>query len=171
MPQSIHPIRLLGPWQATVLRSDQRDNSQSPPDEMDDSARQDVETIFDGSVPLGATKKLTIPGNWHEWLGENFSGVVRYERNFGLPTNLDDQQTVWLVIESVNQSAYVWLNETPLGEMRMGQPPLRQPVRALLAARNRLQIDIEFNSDGLHRAGNTGGLTGEVRLEIVTPES
>jgi len=171
MPQPVYPIRLHGPWQATVLRSDAGDDVHEDErddllvDAVDPSHRVD-ESGFEKLISEGASTKLTIPGNWHDWLGENFSGVVRHERNFGLPTNLADDQMVWLVIESVNQSAYVWLNGTPLGEMRLGQPPLRRPVRALLRNRNCLQIDVEFSGDRRRRS-LAGGVTGEVRLEIV----
>ncbi len=167
MPQSVHPIRLHGPWQATVLRSDDGEDSGEAFVSGSESCQSDSENSIKRLIPWGATKKLTIPGNWHDWLGESFSGVVRYERNFGLPTNLADEQMIWLVIESVNQFAHVWLNGTPLGEMRLGQPPLRRPVRALLQNRNCLQIDVEFSRRALGGPIATAGLTGEVRLEIV----
>lgn len=143
----LHNIRLHGPWQANVVRTDEWDSS------------------FDlDSTPKH--KKVQVPSDWNDWLGALFCGVVRYDRSFGLPTNLSEHQEIWLVIEQVNLRAVIWLNEQRLGEHEFGSDPFRVPVRSLMQARNRLRLEIEFPSSENLGEAIVGGILGEVRLEI-----
>ena len=151
----LHTIRLHGPWQATVVRTDQ----------------------WDSALDLDSTpkhQKVKIPGNWNDWLGSQFRGVVGYQRSFGLPTNLSDHQEIWLVVERVNLHAEIWLNEECLGKHEFDAEPFRLPVRSIMQARNRLRIEIELPVERVGLAASPevlaeqsgGGLIGEVRLEI-----
>jgi beta-galactosidase/beta-glucuronidase len=140
----LHSIRLHGPWHATVLEWL--------------SPRTDVE-------PQHPVK---IPSDWGDWLGTLFRGRVKYQRNFGLPTGLTDDQKVWLVVEAIDYRANVVLNDRPLGSLQLGDPPLRFEVRHSLKKSNRLQIEVELpvEAERGQRNGLAGGLIGSVRLEI-----
>jgi hypothetical protein len=164
--QPVHPIRLHGPWNATVTRVDY---PQESPAEIGANDSHDA-----SKVSVGLSTKLQIPCDWGDWLGPDFCGVVSLVRAFGLPTNLDDQQEIWLVIESIDYQGEIWLNETRLGDLQLNQPPLRCPVRHCLQARNCLRIEIEmpaeFHGDSTRRGQRgllAGGLVGSVRLEIL----
>jgi hypothetical protein len=156
----VHTIRLHGPWQAKLIRKDY----QSP------------ETTSAGIKP-GAQTKLKIPDDWGNWLGIEFRGLVEFDRAFGMPTGLEANQEIWLVIEQVDYRAKIWLNqnadaeangEAPLGELQLGQSPFRRSIRQLMQARNRLHLEIELPVDveRAERRKCAGGLIGEVRLEI-----
>jgi hypothetical protein len=164
--QPIHPIRLHGPWRATVTRVDfaQKSTAEIGADDSHDTSK----------ISVGQSTKLQIPCDWGDWLGHDFCGVVSFVRAFGLPTNLDDQQEIWLVIEAVDFRGEIWLNEKRLDNLQLNQPPLRCPVRHCLQARNCLRIEIEMpaevHGDSTRRAQRkllAGGLIGSVRLEIV----
>ena len=152
MTDQVHSIRLHGPWQAKVVRADTA-TSDDPHEDQ---------------------KKFHVPNDWGDWLGTEFRGLVAFDRAFGMPTGLEDDQEIWLVIEQVDFHAKVWLNrnaaaETPLGELQLGHSPLRRSVRHLMQARNRLHLEIELptGADRGDRSQCAGGLVGEVRLEIV----
>jgi len=124
---------------------------------------------FQLAQPLsGSERRLKIPSDWGDWLGELFRGRVAYERRFGLPTGLEPQQKVWLVVSEVDFHASVSLNDAPLGEIQLGSPALRVEVRNLLQNSNDLRIEIGLPSGAERgaRAPLAGGLIGEVRLEI-----
>ena len=82
---------------------------------------------------------------------------------------------MWLAIDGVDSHAAVTLNGYSLGMVEGNGTAARFDITALLGLRNRLTIDVslsaaEFNDKKLRgdRAGQPGGLTGEVRLEMVT---
>ena len=155
MNDRVHSIRLHGPWRAKVVRTDSTPTLDAPQTQ----------------------KKFHVPGDWGDWLGFGFRGVVAFERSFGMPTGLEDDQEIWLVIEQVDYRAKIWLNSDEggvannkmLGELQLGQSPFRAPIRNLMQARNRLHFEIELPADAERgeRASLGGGLIGEVRLEIV----
>ncbi len=158
-----HSIRLHGPWNAKVLSFA---NTQPAAD-------------------FELEKRVKIPSGWHDWLGPNFCGLVAYERSFNLPTRLQPAQKVWLVVEEVDFLAQLSLNETDIGTLRSGEPPLRIEVQQLLKPTNKLRIEIDSRppanpSEKLSIGGEpssvkkssqqvAGGLIGAVRLEIEEP--
>jgi glycosyl hydrolase family 2 len=98
-----------------------------------------------------------------EWLQEA-SGAVRCTRHFNRPTGIEGGDRVWLVIEGLNCSAAVSLNDIPVGRasrLPIGEPPARFDITPHLQPRNRIAIDL---------ADPTGddplASLGEVRLEI-----
>ena len=152
----LHKIRLHGPWQAKVIRA---------------------ETPLPNALPL-FQKKFQVPNDWGDWLGADFRGLVEFDRAFGMPTGLEDDQEIWLVIEQVDYRAKIWLNrkndtamsnQALLGELQLGQKPFRRSIRHRMQARNRLHLEIELpaGADRGARGQCAGGLIGEVRLEIV----
>ena len=140
-----HSIRLHGSWNAEVI-------------ECFDSA----------SSEFDSEQRIEIPSNWGDWLGPAFRGRVAYHRTFHLPTRLESDQPVWLVVEEVDFRGSVFLNDGPIGALQLGDSPLRVEVRQQLLESNRLRIEVELTGDEERggRASLGGGLIGAIRLEI-----
>jgi hypothetical protein len=159
-----HSIRLRGPWDvqplpgATVLA----DGSDAAP-----------------RSPGAAPKRVVFPADWPALLGPEFSGYVRCTRDFHLPTGLESDQQVWLVIEGADCGAEVWLNAERLGGYRPLGPTgrARFDVTRRLRDRNQLVLEIEIarETDQASTHGSTRDArqpscpAGEVRLEIEEP--
>jgi beta-galactosidase/beta-glucuronidase len=148
MPQP-HVIRLRGPWECQPLER------------------------FDASADLPAAARVQAPCDWAELLGHEFLGRVRYTRRFNRPTNLDPHERVWLIIDGVDHHGLVTLNGTPLGQVAGCARPARFDVTELLQSHNTLEVEVSLDRETFHdsslrgqRAGQSGGLVGEVRLEI-----
>ncbi|MCC7473983.1 MAG: hypothetical protein IT425_01195 [Pirellulales bacterium] len=149
----MHSIRLRGPWGVEpVARFVPRADGSF------------VETTAD----LPPASRQVVPADWSEPLGGKFLGRVNYRRTFQSPTGLDGGQRVFLVVELQASRGQVSLGNSPLGET-----PLRRDITQLLEPRNVLIITLEHPA--LDASGTptddsyshpTGGLTGEVRIEI-----
>jgi hypothetical protein len=149
----MHTIRLRGPWelepvQRFVLRPDGC-----------------YKLLEDG---LPAAGRMKMPADWSGLLGADFLGRVRYRRTFQKPTGLESGERVWLVVEGPRSRAVVELNRK-----RLGDAGERFDVTGLLENYNRLEILVEHpavDASGApvddNATGETGGLVGEVRLEI-----
>jgi hypothetical protein len=153
-----HVIRLRGPWQCvplahTVLLADGK--TVEEPDHL----------------PAGG--RIELPSDWSALLGSDFCGRVRFTRRFGLPTGLEPEQRIDLVIEGVDPFGHASLNGQTLGPL--GIEPARFDVTRQLKSRNELEVVVELprltsESAPLSRPGREhlpGGLIGEVRLEIL----
>lgn len=103
--------------------------------------------------------ETTIPGDWSAALGSDYRGGARFVRRFGLPTNLDPNERVFLVIGAVYESATICLNGTELGRQSRADDECRYEVTSLLQRRNEFVAVVEA-------ADSAGGLMGEVKLEI-----
>ncbi|MCO6047820.1 hypothetical protein NG895_28275 [Aeoliella sp. ICT_H6.2] len=134
----MHCIRLRGPWRYEVLEQ------------------------IAGDEPPAREGKQKMPGDWSLVLGAGFRGTVRYRRVFHEPTGLEEGQEVWLSIEGVHSSAEVSLNGTTLPAVTSDL--WRHVVRDLLLPESELIIDVSHPAT----AGEPGGLTGLVQLEIQT---
>jgi len=137
-----HSIRLHGPWQATVL-----------------------ECYQSTAVESNATK-LAFPCHWDDWLGAEFRGRVQLVRKFNLPTNLEPDQAVWLIVDSVQQNGSFKLNGHTIGSWNSGDPPFRSNVRHRLLPANELVVIAELPLAPDSETTGTGGFIGSVRLEI-----
>jgi beta-galactosidase/beta-glucuronidase len=133
-----HVIRLRGPWEYTV--------------EARSSASSET-------TELPPTGRVTMPTDWAASLGDAFRGRVAYRRRFGKPTNLESNESVWLVCDGATARATLELNSQALGDVLGPNSPVAFDVTPLLGERNELAAVVE----SLHEVG---GLTGEVRLEI-----
>jgi beta-mannosidase len=153
-----HVIRLRGPWELEPLARD-------VPIEGGGYRREA------GDLPAGG--RVQVPGDWQASLGAQFVGCVRYTRRFNCPTNLGPGDRVWLAFDGVDYQSQVTLNAQALGEVQGYGSTSRIEITSLLEPHNVLVLDISlpaivFN-DEQHRpgrAGQSGGLIGEVRLEI-----
>lgn len=154
----VHCIRLRGPWEYEVLSA------------------ADV----DSHAVLAARTagRVVMPCDWTASLGANFRGRVRYRRRFHKPTGIDDRR-IEIVLDIVDEYARVCLNERELGEF-WREDGFRADVTNDLAEWNELTVDVELpcvstTRPCLPRAADRqhkgGGLIGEVRLEISSPNA
>lgn len=158
----LHIIRLRGPWEYEILCQ-----SKLLPDG----------TIIDERCELPPPGKVTMPCDWGESLGNDFRGQVRYIRRFGCPTNLTSER-IDLVFQHIDESGIADLNGNTLGDIPAGGRPARFDVTNLLKERNKLIVDVDspcargdrYSPRG-NRAALTGGIVGEVRLEIFSNET
>ena len=126
---------------------------------------------FQNSCDVAAVEsRHPIPSDWENWLGTSFRGRVEYQRRFGLPTQLETGQAVWLVLEAVDYEASISLNEIELGSMRLGDSPFRVDIGNRLQHSNHLKVVVELPTEAERGERNSaaGGLIGSVRLEIAT---
>jgi hypothetical protein len=131
---------------------------------------------------LPSMAKMKMPADWSEAFGADFLGRVCYRRIFQKPTGLDSGERVWLVVEPARSEACVTLKKQILGYIEPGQSTGRFDITDRLEDHNQLEIIVDHpatehiaNHPAPHamksKVGDpmllcTGGLVGEVRLEI-----
>jgi len=93
------------------------------------------------------------------WEVETIQGVVRYRRWFNKPTGIDAGTIVQLVIDDLDPTARVELNDEPLAVLSPDNPQ-SWPITEQLCSRNAVTIDIDGAGETAQRP------FGEVRLEI-----
>ena len=98
--------------------------------------------------------------------------AVRCTRRFNTPTNLDEDERVWLRCDAVDTRARFELNGHSLGTIDGHRPQPRLDLTDHLQPRNLLVIEVELSDDDQARGhtaygplGLPGGV-GDVRLEI-----
>jgi hypothetical protein len=111
------------------------------------------------SEPLPTPLRMTLPCRWADGGLPGFAGWVRFRRRFGYPGQIDSHERVWLTFDALAGPIAIVLNDTPLGQHQEPAQRLELDVTALLRPRNELVVDVEGDA-------HTGGLTGEVALEI-----
>jgi hypothetical protein len=143
-----HTIRLRGPWQCQPL------------------ARE-------GGGPLPPPSRVFPPCRWTAACGDDFFGTVRFMRTFHPPRKLDPHERLWLVVDGADARGDVFLNGQTLGSVAGYALADEWDITELLRTQNELIIDVEClpgaSAIGRSRLGYehcSGGLTGEVRLEV-----
>jgi len=139
-----HRIRLRGPWECQPL-------VRFVPD-----ADGHAESL---AQPLPPKCRMTMPCRWGEGGLREFAGRARFTRHFGVPRQIDSYEQVWLTLGGVEAVADLWLNDAFLGHCRGSSGPYAIDVTSQLRDRNLLTIEVESK-------GTTGGLWGEIALEI-----
>ena len=143
-----HVIRLHGPWEGSKggIRNSEFGTSDAQ-----------VET---GEPNVSKPTRVKVPLDFGDWLEPSFRGTVVLERAFGLPTNLDQHQSIQLVVQTGRQSpSSVLLNGTSLptsastvsdSEDGCNEASLyRHEITSLLQARNRLRLTWVIESEPL----------------------
>lgn len=154
----MHTIRLRGPWQFTPLATTY----------WSDSAESQETGI---EVPPPGTMK--IPNDWSDTLGDSFHGKVLFQRYFHKPTGLEQGDLVQITLTEVNALATVFLNHEAIGTGDVSQGKSTFEVTDKLELRNLLEVIIDFPALDAKSAplntieGRTGGITGEVQIEIL----
>lgn len=136
---TMHRIHLKGPWEFQPLPHHSATLAVRP--------------------PIGGTIKF--PAAWRDFLGD-FAGCVRFTRHFNLPTNLEPQDRVDLVLDGLGGTAEILLNQVPVGSDQPPDQTGRFDITQLLRPHNILEISVEW--DGT--ATGPGGLWAPVALEI-----
>ena len=140
-------IRLHGPWEGTQCG---RRNAECGIDDAQDRL---------GASDVSKPDRVKVPLNFGDWLEPDFRGTVVLERAFGLPTNLDEQQAVHLVLQT---------EHLPLGSVSINGTMLptsavadvsdssddsnkaslhRHEITSFLQARNRLRLTLAVDSE------------------------
>lgn len=140
----MHTIRLRGPWQIEPVAVFARDGQG---------------LLVEESAHLSQAGESNVPGNWGPVLGNAFRGKARFVRRFGLPTNLERRERVYLVVGQLVEHGFIELNGTALGRQIHQDGPQRYEVTPLLKPRNELVITVESCNE-------LGGILGETKLEI-----
>lgn len=130
-----HQIQLRGPWEFEWL---------TPPP--------------DGQAAAG---RFTLPLDWQARWGE-VSGILACHRWFHRPTNLDENEEVWVVTEGLGGGRRVLLNGETLADVADDQSSVRLNVTAGLRIRNRLTLELAVDASTPAPAG----IAGPVWLEI-----
>jgi hypothetical protein len=168
----MHAIRLRSPW--LLIPRERWTLSPEMANEPSSAPAYDIQTLADQEP-----REVSTPGDWGPTLGDDFRGRVEYVRRFGLPTNLSPDERVFLVVERVDGQAEISLNGQPLGQLTYADGAGRYEITPLLKPRNELSLQIGLaptppwgpepaTRDDRH--GQPGGLLGEVRLEITSPD-
>jgi beta-galactosidase/beta-glucuronidase len=138
---SNHRIHLKGPWQCEWL---------SPTD-----------------VPAASIQRVKMPIDWRSVFGEQ-AGRVVLRRKFHKPTNLDADETVFVVFDGISGRGDVRLDDQILGPVEETVTTLSFEITALLQPTNELLVELDFDP---HRNPDTdGGLWGPVAIEIRSTE-
>jgi len=110
---------------------------------------------------LPEARRIQVPGDWSQTLGEDFRGRVLYTRQFNRPTGLEDVVRIELVLQQPHAVGFATLNGKRLGEITRENPSARFEVLPLLRPQNSLAIEVEFPWQD-----STFGLADSVTLEI-----
>jgi hypothetical protein len=116
-----------------------------------------VESL-DRDKPLPQPVRMAVPCNWCNGGWPGFRGRAVHTRAFGNPRLQHADERVWLVVEPLTGSGEARLNGRVLGAVR-SDAAFERDVTEMMDARNRLEIEIACAND-------SGGVTGEVRLEV-----
>ena len=153
---SVHSMRLHGPWQLSVFASNDSPSSSGLSSSAPAVHRVKMPSLIDPAIVASAQP----------------DGSLVLHRGFGRPSGLDDSQTVWLVVDSVTWPATLSLNEREVSFDAVSLEPgilARIEVTQFLLPRNELTISFpvgEAIADST-LAEVLPGIAGEVRLEIV----
>lgn len=135
-PDDAHVIRLHGPWESQQCGTANAESGIEP-----------------------TPTRVKVPLDFADWLEPDFRGTVVLERAFGLPTNMDEQQSVRLTVQTNQLSlGSVSLNDTDLQSSAPaptpgssgdsdGQVLHRHNVTSLLKPRNRLRLTLTVDAE------------------------
>jgi hypothetical protein len=90
----------------------------------------------------GDAQEAKLPCDLDQFLRSNGTTQLRLIRRFGLPTNLEPDERIELVIETARLSARVHLNDEDIGEIDSQSSTTRLDVTDRLQSRNELVIDV-----------------------------
>lgn len=143
-----HRIQLRGPWGFTPI------SIAGNGDRTTEQRRGDM-------PPAGIAR---LPASWQSVFGD-FRGRVRFERKFHRPSNLEADESVWLVFEAVGGDGQATLNGQRLGTIYAGDEPQRFDITNVLRGDEQLLVELEFTNSSAEAM--PGGLYAPVFLEIV----
>lgn len=137
--ESIHRIRLHGPWDA-----------------------RRCETAGGAAESWAPPLRVRMPASWIELFGAE-PGRGEFTRHFQWPTNLEPEERVWLVLDGVGGTGIVRLNGEPLSPSLGSSRTAEYDITSCLRSSNVLLVHLEFDP-GME--SSPGGLYGTVALEV-----
>ena len=130
----------------------------------------DLESSGPRTIPVDSTtrrQRLTMPSEWRSEFGD-IAGTVRFCRHFNKPTNLDADESVFIVLTGFGGEGTASLNGTQLGTIADGESQAEFDITRHLKQGNQLALEIEFDPGS--NVTRPGGLWGPVVLEIRSPD-
>lgn len=156
-----HSIRLHGPWESSSLNPAPGLFIDGVPASL---VNFDLRASGE-SNPRPA--KVQIPEHWPAWWASTSFDAVRLERRFGLPTGLEPEQKIWLVVKAKHLAVSFNLNQVALGDLSFTETHFEFSIRPHLLSRNCLRLDIQ---SAHQESGNQmlarGGWIQAILLEI-----
>jgi hypothetical protein len=120
---------------------------------------------------------MKIPSDWSNALGSTFRGKVLFQRHFHKPTGLEDGDCIRIRIGQVNALAEIFLNHEAIGSVSFERGSTAFEIEDQLEPRNLLEILVDLplvdkeSANLITLEGFSGGITGEVQIEIDSVES
>ena len=120
---------------------------------------------------------MKIPSDWSDALGSTFRGKVLFQRHFHKPTGLEDGDCIRIRIGQVNALAEIFLNHEAIGSVSFECGSTAFEIEDKLEPRNLLEILVDLplvdkeSANLITLEGFSGGITGEVQIEIDSVES
>ena len=99
------------------------------------------------------------------WEHQRRENELLWRRRFGRPTNLEQHEQVFLVLDTAEVDADVALNGRHLGTVRSATPTARFAITELLEPRNELVLTV-VEPSGRQTSADKVPPLAEVRLEI-----
>ncbi len=156
-----HRIRLGSQWDFETLS-----NTDRSPD-----SRIEPPSGNSPGHPQRNSQRLKDVSDWTQAAGADYQGRVRLVRWFGRPSGLTPSDRVELVIDSLNTTSTVSLNDRKLEPMLVdhtesssttnSKVPVRLDVSAILRDRNQLAIELDLSPTPM-----ASGILRDVWLEI-----
>jgi hypothetical protein len=164
-----HVIRLLGPWEYQWMprRAEGPSVGTGP-----QSGQPVAQPPQQGARAAVARLQLTSSAwTWESLIEPQAAGQLRLARAFHVPTGLDSDERVWLVVDGADPSAEVLLNGQRLGATPGYAQSAPWDITDRLSPRNRVELHFQLPPDSTStlrpgRNGLPGGLLAPVRLEI-----
>ncbi len=152
-----HAIRLRGPWKLEAIERDVRSGEHA------------------ASEPLPAAATVPVPGDWSATLGGDFRGGHATRGTFNRPqTSMPANVCGWRST-ALTRGRSRASTAGQVGHVAGHQAAARFDITPLLELHNILSIEVSLSAAAFHdaatrgdRAGQPGGLTGEVRLEMIS---
>ncbi len=136
---SVHRIRLLGPWEFAW------------------------EASLGANSPAVTEGTTVIPCDWQLLFGPN-AGAAVFRRRFHCPTNLEQQDEVWLVCSGVRGLGTIFLNDTPLKDFAADGEAVECELTTVLKPFN--IVSVRLTVDCATASAVHVGLFEQVALEI-----
>lgn len=151
----VHQMTLRGPWEYQWLKPDAPTSADSadPP-----------------QTSPSQPGKVKMPTDWQSQFGA-VAGTVLFNRHFHKPTNLDANESVYIVLTGFGGTGKASVNDEPLGaftDQDDHESRAEFEVTRLLKPSNQLALEIEYDPSSQDQ--RVGGLWGPVVLEIRSPD-
>ncbi len=166
MPKGkIHRMHLRGPWEFEWV-SDigaPLPKEAPPPRPSPAGACGELSRAGEGERQATDSGRVKLPADWQSLFGAR-RGTVRFTRRFGLPTNLESHERVFVAFDGIGGVARVSVNGSHVGIIENSNSTVRFDVTALLNPSNTLMVELTYTA--IDDASSPGGLHAPVAIEV-----